>query len=83
MLTLLKNRLISIFRLSSFILYLNKYYLILLRFLVSCKLIMNNQKNPSSRTLHKQKLKEKRLKKLAARLKSNIVKRKQSKKLNK
>ena len=41
---------------------------------------MDKQKNPSSRTLHKQKLREKRLKELAVKLKSNIAKRKQSKK---
>ena len=41
---------------------------------------MDKQKNPSSRTLHKQKLREKRLKNLAIRLKSNIAKRKQAKK---
>ena len=40
---------------------------------------MNKQKNSSSRSLHKQKLREKRLKKLAVRLKSNIAKRKQGK----
>ena len=41
---------------------------------------MDKQKNPSSRSLHKQKLREKRLKELAVRLKSNIAKRKQVKK---
>ena len=41
---------------------------------------MDKQKNPSSRTLHKQKLREKRFKELAVKLKSNIAKRKQSKK---
>jgi len=41
---------------------------------------MDKQKNPSSRTLHKQKLREKRLKELAVRLKSNISKRKQRQK---
>ena len=41
---------------------------------------MDKQKNPSSRSLHKQKLREKRLKELAIRLKSNIAKRKQVKK---
>ena len=41
---------------------------------------MDKQKNPSSRSLHKQKLREKRLKNLAIRLKSNIAKRKQGKK---
>ena len=43
---------------------------------------MVKKKNPSSKSLHKQKLREKRLKKLelAIRLKSNIAKRKQSKK---
>ena len=41
---------------------------------------MNKQKNPSSRSLHKQKLREKRIKELAVRLKSNIVKRKLGKK---
>ena len=40
---------------------------------------MDKQKNPSSRSLHKQRLREKRLKKLAVRLKSNIAKRKQGK----
>ena len=44
---------------------------------------MDKQKNLSSRLLHKQKLREKRLKALSVRLKSNIMKRKQSKKLNK
>ena len=44
---------------------------------------MDKQKNLSSRSLHKQKLREKRLKALSVRLKSNIMKRKQSKKLNK
>ena len=41
---------------------------------------MDKQKNLSSRSLHKQKLREKRLKELAVRLKSNIAKRKQAKK---
>lgn len=41
---------------------------------------MNNKKSPSSRSLHKQKLKEKRLKELSDRLKSNIAKRKETKK---
>ena len=41
---------------------------------------MDKQKNPSSRSLHKQKLREKRLKELSDRLKSNIAKRKQGKK---
>ena len=43
------------------------------------KLNMNNEENPSPKSLHKQKLKEKKLKNLAAKLKSNIAKRKQSK----
>ncbi len=41
---------------------------------------MDKQKNSSSRSLHKQKLREKRFKDLATRLKSNIAKRKESKK---
>ena len=41
---------------------------------------MDKQKNPSLRSLHKQKLREKKLKDLAVRLKSNIAKRKQGKK---
>ena len=41
---------------------------------------MDKQKNPSSRSLHKQKLRENRLKELSVRLKSNIKKRKESKK---
>ena len=41
---------------------------------------MDKQKIPSSRSLHKQKLREKKLKELSFRLKSNIAKRKQSKK---
>ena len=41
---------------------------------------MDKKKNPSPKSLHKQKLREKRLKELAIRLKSNIIKRKQSKK---
>ena len=41
---------------------------------------MDKQKNLSSRSLHKQKLREKRLKELTIRLKSNIAKRKQAKK---
>ena len=41
---------------------------------------MNKQKNISSRVIHKQKLREKRLKNLADRLKSNIAKRKKNKK---
>tara|TARA_B100000315_G_C14383956_1_gene498798 strand:- start:506 stop:634 length:129 start_codon:yes stop_codon:yes gene_type:complete len=41
---------------------------------------MDKLKNPLARALHKKQLREKRLKKLAVRLKSNIAKRKQSKK---
>ena len=40
---------------------------------------MNEQKNISSRILQKQKLRDKRLKNLADRLKSNIAKRKKTK----
>mgnify|MGYP001406028337 CR=1 FL=1 len=40
---------------------------------------MNNKKTHSSRSLHKKKLKEKRLKELSDRLKSNIAKRKKAK----
>ena len=41
---------------------------------------MDKQKNTYSRSLHKQKLREKGLKELSIRLKSNITKRKQFKK---
>ncbi len=41
---------------------------------------MDKHKNPSSRSLHKQILREKNIKKLAVRLKSNIAKRKKVKK---
>ena len=41
---------------------------------------MDKKKNLTSRSLHKQKLREKRIKELAVRLKSNIVKRKLGKK---
>ena len=42
--------------------------------------IMDKQKNPSSRSLSKKIIREKRLKELAIRLRSNIKKRKQNKK---
>jgi len=41
---------------------------------------MEKQKNPSSRSLHKKTIREKRLKELSIRLRSNIKKRKQNKK---
>ena len=44
---------------------------------------MDKQKNPSSRSLHKQKLRERKLSNLATRLKSNILKRKKSMLVNK
>ena len=41
---------------------------------------MDRQKNPSSRSLHKKIIREKRLKELSTRLRLNIKKRKQNKK---
>ena len=41
---------------------------------------MEKQKNSSSRSLHKKKIREIRLKELSIRLRSNIKKRKQNKK---
>jgi hypothetical protein len=43
---------------------------------------MNNKENPSNKSQHKKKLREKKLKDLSAKLKSNIQKRKQSKQRN-
>ena len=40
---------------------------------------MNNKNNIASKTVHKKKLREMRIKKLEQRLKSNIIKRKNNK----
>ena len=40
---------------------------------------MNNKNNIASKTVHKKKIREMRLKKLEQRLKSNIIKRKNNK----
>ena len=44
---------------------------------ISYKLIMDKTKNLSPRSLHMKKLREKKIKELAVRLKSNILKRKE------